>query len=287
MKTKSSKFITKTLAALALAMLASSSFAASTWAFGSTACQSVTSTTNFGNSATCGASIGSGTVSVYAWGAGAGAESTGYRAAFLSPQGSASGYGVKSQLEGLSASPPEHSMDNNPDANLPDLILLKFNTSVALDTVKLGWSQSDADFTVMAYTGNATLTDMQTLITGKNASTLTGNGTGTGWALVENSGDPDTSTVGYSSNGTDIQRTVNNGSGLNSNKNVSSSWWLISAYSAGFGGGSMDSLVDYVKVLGVSTKDVPGKVPEPGSIALLGLGLIGIVGVRRRKQPSM
>jgi hypothetical protein len=34
----------------------------------------------------------------------------------------------------------------------------------------------------------------------------------------------------------------------------------------------------------ISSKEVTGNVPEPGSIALLGLGLLGLIGARRRKS---
>lgn len=271
--------------------------AAATWNLDAAACQAVSSTT-YGNSASCAATTGTGTVKVYAWGGTDATGSTGFQTALLSPQGTGSGFGVKSQYETTSVGSPDHSMDNNPTGSAtPDIIVLKFDSAVALDLVKIGWSQSDADFTVMAYTGATTgATDalkMDSFIKGKNVSSLTASA---GWSLIENSGDADAATAtGYAGTGTpDITRTVNNGAGTGvkngalGKKDVTSSWWLISAYNSGYGGGSLDSLRDYMKLLSVSSKDVstttPGRLPEPGSLALAGLALFGIAFTRRQAQ---
>jgi len=156
-------------------------------------------------------------------------------------------------------------MDNS---GAKELIAFHFDTAVALDKIILGWTQNDADITVMAYTGAGAPT-----IAGKTVGNLA-----TGWALIENSGDVDAGsgdTGGTAASDTNLTRTVNG-------NNVVSSWWLISAYNVGYGGGTLDNLSDFVKILSISSKDVT-KVPEPGSLVLLSAGLLGLVAVRRRR----
>lgn len=272
MKNLSVRHSLRALAAGALAVLGSSAFAASTWDFGG--CTTQTGGVAFGNSYSCTGTNGGPSVTAYAWGSKDSV--TGFQTAYLSQWGAGSGFGVASQSEAAAAGSigavpqPNHAMDNSPGSpTVPDLIALKFDSAVSLNTVTLGWSQSDADFTLLAYTGAGDPT-----IQGKTTSTLA-----TGWALVQNYGDgaPDSAT---SASSTDIVRAVNGG-------NVSSSWWLISAYDAGFGGGTLDSLADYVKVLSVAgTVTTTSKVPEPSSLALVAVALLAVRQIRLRKQPS-
>ena len=178
---------------------------------------------------------------------------------------------ISTARNGASATGNNLALDNDPTMLAPNIILLKFSSAVILDKVMLGWTMSDADLTIMAYTGSGTPT---TFLAGKTASNLTTGGAAAGWSLVQNVGDgsPDSATL---ASGTNVSYGVNGGG-------VASAYWLISAYSSSFGGGSLDTVVDYAKLLAVSTRDVVAKVPEPGSVALAGMALLALWSSRRR-----
>lgn len=190
-----------------------------------------------------------------------------FESATLSQWGSGSGLGVTYSAEVTSA--PEHTMDNNLRT---ELIAFQFDKSVILDSITLGWTSSDADFTLMAFTGAGT-----PAIAGQTVSSLA-----SGWSLVQNYGDVDAASAApAASSGTNVTTKVNLGG-------VSSSWWIISAYNSGYGAGLLDSLADYMKVMTIASRDpaaplAGGQTPEPGSLALMGIAMAGFLFSRRRK----
>jgi hypothetical protein len=267
MQTVSFTNITRLFLGAALIAMGPSAFAASTWNLGG--CSTSTALTPYSTSGTgCTGAVAGNTAHAYAW-ATTGAGST-FATATLETSNASNGFRVKANSEDTAS--PQHAMDNS---GARELIAFHFDTAVALDTIMLGWTQNDADITVMAYKGAGA---PSAFIGGKTVANLTSGGAGAGWALVQNSGDVDSGsgdTGGTGGSGTNVTRTVNAG-------NVSSSWWLISAYNAGYGGGTLDNLSDFVKILSISSKDV-SLVSEPSSLILLSAALLGLVAVRRRR----
>nr|WP_315205783.1 exosortase-dependent surface protein XDP1 [uncultured Albidiferax sp.] len=264
MKTTPLNRAVQAIAASALLSFGSAGWAASTWNV-----SGCTGTSNvMGNSFSCTSTGDSATAATAtAWGTNGSTSSATFAAAALAKytNGSVGEFGVKNATEGLSATDPQHAMDNNLQT---DLISLNFGTaSVALNSLSLSYVSTDSDLSVLRFDATKGFTAS---ISGKTIAQLLS----TGWELVKNtSGGSTTATYGFNNTAGSI---------------VSSSWWLISAYNAGYGGGSSASGNDYVKLMSVagSVQTPPGKVPEPGSLALIGLGLLGLIGTSRRKAKS-
>lgn len=278
------------------------------WNLSPTHCvQNATASGSFGNTWICPSAAASPSVTLSAWSSDRGSSSTddstantyflsgsGYASAFLSPQGT-SGFGAVSRHEaqraliGGDSTPfapgrPNHAFDSVAPGSI-DLLLLNFSSSVVLSQIGIGWTNGDADVTVLRWAGASS----PFLADGESGKIDDGhrNLSSTGWSLV-----------GSYANLTVDPKAPFGGAARNTGATdaMASSWWLVSTFNTALNGGSTSCLAAKGKGCGpgndsfkfnfvafrTPTPPPPGQVSEPASLALLGIAALAWVASRRR-----
>ena len=287
---KNTKFtcMARLFAAAAVTLLGSSAFAATTWSLdcGTDGVAVAVAANNCSAGATNAL-----TLSAFSTGSGAGATATSagtnFAAASIYDWGAGAGLGIVATNETTVAGP--QAADN---AFGTDAFQFKFASAVNLQSLTVGWNGSDnptlassinyndSDISVFAWIGSGGPT---------MAGATTSGIVGAGWKLIGNFTD-----VGS------IAAPANTKTFAPANADSSalySSYWLISAFNSDYGSGG-DANVDAFKLLAVAGDTCIGtltsnkcsgssvlasKVPEPGSMALVGAGMLGLLATRRQK----
>lgn len=292
------------------------------WNLSPTHCvQNTAASDSFGNTWTCPSATASPSVTLSAWSSDRGnvitgssptqeavdtansfrLSGSGYASAFLSPQG-ASGFGAVSRLEAqqarlggdtspLAPGSPNHAFDSIAPGSI-DLLLLEFSSSVVLSQIGIGWTDGDADVTVLRWAGGGGNPFLD-----NGTSTMIGDGHrnlgSTGWSLVgsyANLAADSSVPFGGTARNTGATDTM------------ASSWWLVSTFNTTLNGNSASCLAgdgkptdcfagndsfkfNYI-AFRTPTPPPPGQVSEPASLALLGIAALAWVASSRRRPAA-
>jgi len=265
-----------TVAMIALVSFGGHVQAASTWSLSGGDCGATASGTNLGTSEAC-----TGGLTISGWSTGSAADATPtmagttYGTANIYNWGTTTGLGILANNETNTTGP--HAMDNIYGT---DAMLLNFSAGpVNLTGLTIGWNgtdngsgtaYNDSDMSVLAWTGSGA----PPTLSGSASNLLSA-----GWTLIGNY-------ANVGSNTNNAQAPLQS-----SGAAIYSSYWLVStyndAYSAGgcvasSAGGTCGGGNDAFKLVSVDGT-VKQKVPEPGSLALMALGLVGMGTLRRRQ----
>ncbi|MGE0383601.1 MAG: exosortase-dependent surface protein XDP1 [Gammaproteobacteria bacterium] len=179
-----------------------------------------------------------------------------------------------------STADPEHTMDNcgnynattgacSTGSNTPeDSLLFSFSDLIALKEISIGYYRTDADITVLAWTGpGAPTVDGKTYASNDAVGGSSAGLIPSGWTLVGS----------YANlQDTGMKATITQNTDAGSANDIKSSYWLIGAYNSRIDNQGWTDNNDFIKLsklVGAIVTPPQGHAPEPAALALMALTL--------------